>query len=107
MKNALAPTKTQSAFQDQKPQINYTKSVCFSRAHKPVNDLDTPTAERPDKAFQNLRAQFALQGQNLQRTESKDGAVTYFATRWGLVRYLPTLEAAQRFYAQIGGKHEL
>ena len=107
MKNALAPTKTQSAFQDQKQQVNYTKSACVSGSHKPVNDLDTPTAERPDKAFQNLRARYALQGHNLQRTESKDGAVSYYATRWRLVRYLPTLEAAQRFYAQIGGKHEL
>ena len=68
-----------------------------------INDLDTPTAERPDKAFQNLRAQFALQGHTLRRTESKDGAVSYFATRWGLVRYLPTMEAAQRFLVHIGG----
>lgn len=68
-----------------------------------INDLDTPTKERPDKVFQSLRAAFALQGHALQRTESKDGGVTYFATRWGLVRYLPTLEAAQRFLAQIGG----
>lgn len=72
-------------------------------AAKIINDLNTPTAERPEKAFQNLRAQFAMQGHTLQRTESKDGAVTYFATRWGLVRYLPTLEAAQRFLVQIGG----
>ena len=68
-----------------------------------INDLDTPTAERPEKVFHNLRAQFELQGHALQRTESKDGAVTYFATRWGKVRYLPTLEAAQRFLVQIGG----
>ena len=68
-----------------------------------INDLDTPTAERPEKVFQNLRALYAMQGHALQRTESKDGAVTYFATRWGLVRYLPTLEAAQRFLVQIGG----
>ena len=68
-----------------------------------INDLDTPTAERDDKRFKTLQAQFAILGQSLQRTESKDGAVTYFATRWGLVRYLPTLEAAQRFLVQIGG----
>ena len=72
-----------------------------------VNDLDTPTAERPDKAFNTLRAQFARLGQSLQRTESKDGAVTYFATRWGMVRYLPTIAAAQAFLIQIGGGHEL
>ena len=72
-------------------------------ASKIINDLDTPTAERDDKRFKTLQAQFAMLGQSLQRTESKDGAVTYFATRWGLVRYLPTLEAAQRFLVQIGG----
>ena len=71
-----------------------------------TNDLDTPTADRDDKRFKTLQAQFAMLGQTLQRTESKDGAVTYFSTRWGLVRYLPTLDAARRFYAQIGGKHE-
>lgn len=107
MKNALAPTKTQSAFQDQKQQVNYTKSACFSGSHKPVNDLDTPTAERPEKSFQSLRARFALQGHTLHRTDPNDGAVSYWVERWGLVRYLSTLEAAQRFYAQIGGKHEL
>ena len=68
-----------------------------------TNDLNFPTSERQHKVFSTLVAGFALKGHTLQRTESKDGAVTYFATRWGLVRYLPTLEAAQRFYAQIGG----
>ena len=72
----------------------------------PVNDLDTPTADRPDKTFKNLQAQFAMLGQSLQRTESKDGAVTYFSTRWGMVRYLPTIAAAQAFLIQIGGSHE-
>ena len=103
MKNAPAPTTTQSAFQDQKLHVNYTKYARVLGADNPVNDLDTPTAERPEKVFQHLRAQYALQGHTLQRTESNDGAVTYFATRWGLVRYLPTLDAAQRFLMQIGG----
>ena len=69
-----------------------------------TNDLDTPTVERDDKRFKTLQAEFAMLGQTFQRTESKDGAVTYFATRWGLVRCLPTLEAASRLYAQIGGR---
>ena len=56
-----------------------------------------------EKQFATLRAQFALHGHALHRTSPKDGAVTYYAERWGLVRYLPTLDAARRFLAQIGG----
>ena len=33
-----------------------------------------------------------------------DGATTYWAERWGLVRYLPSLHDAALFLAQIGGR---
>ena len=56
-----------------------------------------------EKQFATLRAQFALHGHALHRTSPTDGAVTYYAERWGLVRYLPTLDDARRFLAQIGG----
>ena len=67
--------------------------------------LKTSTSDLEEKRFKTLQAQFAMLGQSLHRTESKDGAVTYLATRWGLVRHLPSLEAAQLFYLQIGGRH--
>ena len=56
-----------------------------------------------EKQFATLRAQFAMQGHTLLRTSPIDGAVTYYAQRWGLVRNLPTLDDARRFLAQIGG----
>ena len=68
-----------------------------------TNELNFPTAEREGKAFARLAANFALAGHCLHRTDSKDGPVCYYAQRWGLVRHLPTLDAAQRFLMQIGG----
>lgn len=68
------------------------------------NDLDSPTAERSDKAFFDLRAAFALQGHALHRANPADGPVAYWAERWGLVRYLPTIDTARRFLEQIGGR---
>ena len=58
----------------------------------------------PDKVFHSLRAAFALHGHALHRTDPNDGAVTYWAERWGLVRYLPTIDAARQFLEQIGGR---
>ena len=55
-----------------------------------------------EKQFATLRARFALNGHALHRTSPTDGAVTYYAERWGLVRYLPTLDDARRMLAQIG-----
>jgi len=69
-----------------------------------INDLDFPTGQRPGKAFETLRAAFALQGHTLHRTDPTDGPVTYWAERWGLVRHLPTLHDAALFLAQIGGR---
>lgn len=69
-----------------------------------INDLDFPTAERNDKAFSTLRAAYALKGQALHRTDPADGPVTFWAERWGLVRHLPTIDAARRFLEQIGGR---
>ncbi len=59
----------------------------------------------PEKHFATLRAQFALQGHRLERAfhgESKEP--TYYAERWGLVRWLPTLHDAAMFLVQIGGR---
>lgn len=69
-----------------------------------INDLDFPTSERNDKAFSALRAAYALKGQALHRTDPADGPVTFWAERWGLVRHLPTIDAARRFLEQIGGR---
>jgi len=59
-----------------------------------ANDLDYPTAERPHKAFCSLRAQFALLGLALYRSDPQDGAVTYWTECAGTVKLLPSLEEA-------------
>ena len=56
-----------------------------------------------DKVFHSLRAAYALHGHALHRTDPSDCAVTYWAERWGLVRYLP-IDTARRFLEQIGGR---
>ena len=69
-----------------------------------INDLDFPTGERGDKAFSTLRAAYAMKGHALHRSDPQDGAVSYWAERWGMVRFLPTIHDAALFLAQIGGR---
>jgi len=68
-----------------------------------TNDLNFPTGQREGKAFATLAARFALAGHTLTRSSPADGAVMYYAGRWGLFRALPDLEAAAQFLAVIGG----
>jgi hypothetical protein len=68
------------------------------------NHFKYPTDERGDKAFVTLRAAFAIEGHALYRTDPKNGPVTFWAERWGMVKYLPTIDAARRFLHQIGGR---
>ena len=61
--------------------------------------------QKTDSAdFTALRSAYARQGHRLHSVTSKDGATTYWAERWGLVRYLPNLHDAALFLAQIGGR---
>lgn len=69
-----------------------------------INDINYPTDERQHQAFAALRAAFNIKGHALHRTDPTDGPVTYWAERWGLVRHLPTIDAARRFLEQIGGR---
>ena len=68
-----------------------------------TNDLNFPTGQREGKAFAMLAARFALAGHTLTRSNPADGAVMYYAGRWGLHRALPDLDAAAQFLMQIGG----
>jgi hypothetical protein len=61
-------------------------------------------ADSADKVFHLVRAAFALHGHTLHPTNPNDGTVAYWAERWGLVRYLPTIDTARRFLEQIGGR---
>ena len=68
-----------------------------------TNDVNFPTAEREGKAFATLAARFALAGHTLTHSNPADGAVLYYAGRWGLSRALHDLDAAAQFLTQIGG----
>ena len=57
-----------------------------------------------DTDFHALRSAYAQQGHYLHNVKSQTGTTTYWAERWGLVRYLPSLHDAALFLAQIGGR---
>jgi hypothetical protein len=69
-----------------------------------TNSVNFPTTDDEGKAFKTLAAGLAQAGHTLQRSDPKDGAVTYWAARWGLVRHLPTIDAARCFLDQVGGR---
>ena len=69
-----------------------------------TNSSNLPTPDAQCKEYETLAAGFALSGHTLRRSDPKDGAVSYWAERWGLVRYLPTIDATRRFLDQIGGR---
>ena len=55
--------------------------------------------------FARLKAEFAKHGHTLHPSSLNDGG--YLATRWGMARPLPTLDAAEAFLTQVGGgRHE-
>ncbi len=57
----------------------------------------------PDKTFATLAARFALAGHTLTRSNPIDGAVIYYASRWGYTRAFHDLQTAANFLTQIGG----
>ena len=69
-----------------------------------INDLNFPTGQREGFTFTTLAARFALAGHTLTHSNPADGAVLYYAGRWGLSRTLHDLDAAAQFLMQIGGK---
>ena len=65
----------------------------------------TTTDNAEAKRFATLQAQFALCGHTLHQSGPGDGPgpVSYLAEKWGMSRYLPTLEDADRFLVQVSG----
>ena len=56
-----------------------------------------------EKRFTTLAAQYALAGHALTRISAADGAQTFYASRWGHIEPLASLDAAARFLVEIGG----
>ena len=88
------------------PTNNKKASGAINTEGLPTNThgANFPTPDAQCKEFKTLAAGFALAGHTLRRSDPKDGALSYWAERWGLVRYLPTIDAARRFLDQIGGR---
>lgn len=69
-----------------------------------MNAPPSPSVTDMDKEFSRLRAEFAFQKTLFYRTRADDGQVVYFASRWGLIREFDSLDAAEAFLLQIGGR---
>ncbi|MEO6320113.1 MAG: hypothetical protein ABIR56_05585 [Polaromonas sp.] len=85
---------------------SYLPKHLLEAAQKAIEQMEIVSeAER----FATLQAQFALHGHALHKSGPGDGPgpISYLAERWGLARYLPTLEDADKFLLQVGGgRHE-
>ena len=55
-----------------------------------------------DKAYATLRAELALAGHALTRSDPDEGPVRYFVSRWQMVRELRDLDAVRAFALQVG-----
>jgi hypothetical protein len=95
------------------PEIRYQASGGDVQPVQPVSryaqknegrDLD---AEREDRRYRQLKIEFQLLGHTFNRSDGEDSLPRYYASKWGLVRCLETLEDAQIFldYLQKGGRH--
>ncbi len=70
----------------------------------PLNDLDTPTAQREYKTYATLAAQLAMLGYSLVKADpAVCGQVLYYAMRLGLAKPLPDLDAVRDYLATLMG----
>lgn len=58
------------------------------------------TAAITDKTFATLRAEAALQGYRIVRSDPADGAVVYFVERFGLAQERTAAHLVEMFSAQ-------
>ena len=84
MKKAPAPVGTE-AFKNQIRNLDFTK----------------PT--ETNKTLQSLAEAFAKRGHTLAPINPQNLSDGLYASRWGLIRHLPSLASAQAFLRQIGG----
>jgi hypothetical protein len=83
---------------EERPTGDGNPTACHTNTRtlsKPVNT---------DKAFASLRAAYALKGHSLHRADPNDSGAAYWVERWGLVKLIPTIDAARRFLDVIGGR---
>ena len=74
------------------------------RGQVQAENLDCATTTAQRKRFNTLRARLALAGWALNSTAVGDGSVTYLASRWGMTRYLASLDAVAVFADRVGAR---
>lgn len=57
-----------------------------------------------NKRFATLAAQYALAGHGLIKSQAGHGTAPYYATRWGAIQPLESLDAADAFLRRITGR---
>ena len=77
-----------------KQKTNHLMNVCIYQGKKPVDADNQKTIKR----FSNAQARLALKG---YVTES-GGSAGFIVTRYGLSRWLPSIEALERYVAEVG-----
>lgn len=65
----------------------------------------TTTDNTQAEQVRQVVAPVAKHGHTLHQSGPNDGPgpVSYLAERWGMARYLPTLDDADKFLLQVGG----
>ena len=56
-----------------------------------------------EKRFQTIRAQLALKGYSLARTDLRDGQQVFYIVRWSQCNEVKSLDQASAFLTQVGG----
>lgn len=63
---------------------------------------DSASADAASKAFATIRAQFALCGYTLSRSDASDGPVRFTIGRWGIAQEVPDVAALIAFARDAG-----
>jgi hypothetical protein len=104
---ALAPRSTAAAralkvnIREKAPDAANVEGPVRTRTSPPILAQTAYVGKR----FATLRAQLALKGYCLSRTDGDDGPVYFHVSRWDMVRELRDLAAVARFLDQVGGAH--
>lgn len=69
------------------------------------NDLDQPTSERADRCFRELRRLLAAKGVDLQRTDRRNGPVSYRIESYGVTPRCVSIEDVQDFLEATEVQH--
>lgn len=67
----------------------------------PINQRAASGCHLEQKEFATMRAQAAIRGYVLHRSESTDGPVVYFVERHGQLHYKPSMAALRAFLAPM------